>query len=300
MWQAYSLTSLTAGAFETVVDKAGIVHDNVIDSYVASFYRLALFGLMTSLLGITGLLGELTIFLHWSTFALGIMAAFSTVMFTYLLRTVELTVIGAAAYLTPLLFLLIDTSILKLSFTSIQLFGIVLLVLGGLAFSLDGKTHHFKKYLSGRVWGIFFFIYIFYSGVEAYTYRYLHTTYDLSPVSFYATYICFGALLLFGVLVFKGRTHLLISRPALRYIPYAAAGKAFDSVNSTLYITAISMATVSQVSAFNALMPLVLVAVAWVVQGVFGVRLKEHLDYRRLSWKIGAAMILVIGGFLVV
>jgi len=299
MWQSYSLGSLLAGAFENAVDKAGIVRDGGVDSYVASFYRAFFFWVAVTLVGATGLLGDIIFFFHWSYLPLAVVAAISTLLFTYLLRTVEITVIGAAAYLAPLLFLVIDTKILGVALTQAQMIGIFLLIAGGLAFSLDGKTHHFRRDLTWKIWAAIFFIFVLSVGIEAYLFKYLNANHGVNAVSYYVYSTIPAVLLLFALLAWKGRARALVSRQSLLYMRYAALGKSFDSLNSILYISALSMATLAQVSAFNALMPLMVVIVAVFAQSLFGFRLKELLDSRRLHWKIGAAVLLVLGGFLV-
>ena len=62
MWQTYSLGSLIAGAFESAVDKAGIVGDARVDSFAASFYRSLCFTIATVLIGLTGLFGGMHFF----------------------------------------------------------------------------------------------------------------------------------------------------------------------------------------------------------------------------------------------
>lgn len=295
----YSLGSLLTGAFESVSDKAGIVRDGGVDSYVASFYRASFFLIAASVVAYTGLLGDFTPFFHWSYLMLGAIIASATLLFTYLLRTVEITVIGAATYLAPFLFLIIDTKLLNIELTQTQILGIVLLVCGGLAFSLDGKTHHFRRELTWHVWAAIFFIYVFAVATEAYTFKYLNSTFAVNAVSYYVSSTIPSVAILLCVLLFKGRAKLLLSKNARAYIPYAALGKSFDSFNSILGFTALSMATLAQVSAFNALMPLVIIAVALFVQGLFGIRLKEHLDTKRIGWKLSAAVVLVVGGLLV-
>lgn len=299
MWQLYSLGSLVAGALESTVDKAGIVKDGGVDSYVASFYRAFFFLIATSLVGMSGLLGTVDFIFHWSFIPLGAIIALSAFLFTYLLRSVEVTVIGAATYLAPFLFLVVDTKILGIDLTQLELIGIVLLVAGGLAFTLDGKTHHFRRNFGWRIWGSLFYIYVFTIGLEAYLFKYLYATESLNAVSYYASSTLYAVMFLFGALIVTRRIPLLFSRSARAYIPYAALGKTFDAFNSILYMMALTLVSLSQASAFNALMPLAVICVALVVQGIFQVRLKEHLDVTRTGWKLGAAVLLVVGGLLV-
>lgn len=299
MWQSYALGSLLAGALESVSDKAGIVRDGGVDSYVASFYRAFFFLLAAIVVGMSGILGDMSFFFHWSYLPLALVSAIGTLLFTYLLRTVEITVLGAASYLAPFLFLALDTKIFGIELSQTQLLGIVLLVCGGLAFSLDGKTHHFRRDFGWKVWSAILFIYVFATAFEAYLFKYLHTTYQVNAVTYYVYLVIPIVCILFCVLVWKGRFKQLFSPAAMTYLPYAALGKTFDTFNSMLYVTALGMATLSQVSAFNALMPLMIVIVALFAQGLFRVRLKEHLDTKRTGWKLSAAVVLVVGGLLV-
>lgn len=299
MWQSYALGSLLAGAFESAVDKAGIVKDGGVDTYVASFYRASFFLIAVTLVALTGLLGDLTFFFHWSYLLIAVIGTLGSIFFTYLLRTVEVTVLGAVTYLSPFVFLIIDTKILGADLVQTQMLGVVLLVCGGLAFSLDGKTHHFRRDLTWKIWAMILFIYVFGTAVEAYLFKYLHTTYDVNAVSYYVYSTVPAVILLLLVVIWKGRTAKLFAPSAMSYLPYAALGKAFDAFNSILYITALGMATLAQVSAFNALMPLMIVIVALFAQSFFGIRLKEHLDTKRVGWKLSAAVVLVVGGLLV-
>lgn len=299
MWQFYSLGSLVAGALESTADKAGIVKDGAVDSYVASFYRAFFFLIATTLVGLSGLLGDAYFFFHWSFILLGVIVACATILFTYLLRTVEVTVIGAASYLAPFLFLVIDTKILGIDLTQLQLIGIVLLVSGGLAFTLDGKTHHFRKNFGWKIWGALFYIFVFTIGVEAYLFKYLNATYSLNAVSYYTSSTIYAAALLFMALLATRKIGLLFSRNSRAYIPYALLGKSFDAFNSILYMMALTFASLSQASAFNALMPLAVICVALIAQGVFRIRLRERLDVTRTGWKLSAAVLLVVGGLLV-
>ncbi|MFZ2887271.1 MAG: EamA family transporter, partial [Minisyncoccia bacterium] len=273
MWQMYSIGSLVAGAFESAIDKAGIVGDARVDSYAASFYRTFFFFLATLTVGLTGILGNLQLFIHWSIVPLAFLGLVSTLLFTYLLRKVEITVISAASYLTPILFLIIDTSFLGINLSQAEVLGIILLVCGGIAFSLDGKTEHFKREFTWKVAGAFVFIYILQSGIENYTFKHFSDG-GLNAISYYASIWSLTTLLFLGVLLVKGKMHTLVARAAVTYIPYAALGKTFDAFNSILFLSAVSIATVSQVSAFNALFPLVVFIAAVITQSFFGIGLK--------------------------
>lgn len=298
MWQTYSLGSLIAGAFESAVDKAGIVGDARVDSFAASFYRSLCFTIATVLIGLTGLLGTVHFFFHWSMLVVALFGFVGTLLFTHLLRTVEITAISAASYLTPFLFLLVDTHILGVQLTQLEIIGIILLVCGGIAFSLDGKTHHFKREFTWKVAGMFFFIYIIDSAIENYTFKHFSAS-GLNGISFYVSSGLFANLLFLCTAVVCGKTRSLVAPAALRYIPYAMLGKTFDSFNSVLFLSAIALASVSQASAFNALFPLVVFLAAVATQSFFGIGLRERLDRKNALWKLSAAIVLIVGGLFV-
>lgn len=298
MWQFYSLGSLLTGAFESAVDKAGIVGDRSVDSYAASFYRSFFFACGVVLVGFSGILGEMQFVFHWSFLALAILGVISTLLFTYLLRTVEITAIMAASYLTPLAFLFIDTHVINVGLTQSQILGIFLLIAGGFAFSLDGKTQHFKRELNLGVIGSFLFIFVLNNGIENYAFKYFSDT-GMTGVTFFAGVYPITAALLFLLIVVHGKMHSLVTPASRKYIPYAIFGKSFDTFNTLLMASALALANVSQVTAFNALYPLMVFVVVAIAQSVFRIKLRERLDRGNATWKLGAAVVLVVGGLLV-
>lgn len=299
MWQLYALGSLVAGAFEEVVDKAGLVRDPRVDSTVATFCRGICFFLATAAIGVAGILGEMALVFHWLIFVVASMSVIGALLYTYIVRHVEVVTFGAVAYLSALLFLVVDTLVLGIPLSWTQITGIILLVLGGVAFTLDGKTHHFNRELTWRVWGAFFFVYVLLTATEAYAFKYLHATHGFTGVGFYVSTSLVATALLFLVVLARGKIRFLFSHSTLLYVPYAIAGKSFDALNSVLFATALTFAAVSQVSAFSATSVLVLLAVATLAQQELHVRLKEKLDRARFIWKVGAIVLLVLGGFTV-
>ena len=56
MWQLYALGSLLTNSLGSVVDKNALVHDRAIDSAVATLWRLVLYVVCVTAVGITGVL----------------------------------------------------------------------------------------------------------------------------------------------------------------------------------------------------------------------------------------------------
>lgn len=297
MWQTYALGAVLTAAAESVFDKAAVVKNVQIDGLVASFWRPFLYTLLTILIGLTGVLGSLTFFFHWSLFVMAIFGACTSLFYTYLLKRVELTNIASVAYLAPIVLLFIDTHIAGAALAGSQMVGIMLLVLGGIGFALDGRSFRFKKELTWSVWGIFLFN-LTYGWADAYLFKYLNEAHGVNGVSFFSSLWLLCSLYMLLLLLWQRKLHLMVNRTARVFITQAAAGKSFDAVNSVLWAQALTLAAVSQVSAFDATYPLILFLLIVVVQGLFKVPLGERIDSERAWWKVGATVLLVAGGYL--
>lgn len=297
MWQLYVLGSLVFNSAENVIDKNALVENTRVDFWVATFWRPFLFFIATAAIGLLGWLGPLHFFFHWTILLLAPVGAFSSIFYTYLLQKVELTATVAATYITPFLFLFIDTTFLHTPLTVWQILGIILLVLGGLGFSLDGETRRFKKELTLPVWGMFAFG-VFWSGSEAYLFKYLNAAYGLNSVSFFATMWLIASAVLLVLVFVRGKSRLLLRKPGLAYVRRSAVSKSCDATSSVLWAQALPLAAVSQVSAFEAFDPLILFVMVVLAQGLLRLQLREKLSRDHVLWKLGAVCLLIAGGWL--
>ncbi len=298
MWQLYALGSLLAGAATSAVDKYGLVANKKVDTFVATYIRSIVFLIAIYCIGLSGVLGNA----QFTTNPLIAFVAFVSVIgsfaYTYLLRRVEVLEIGAMGYLLPFIFFAIDMLVLNTRFTGEQITGILLLVIGGIAFALDGKTHHLNKELSLAALGMFVLMGVS-TGAHAYVFKYLNVHDGMNSVSFYLSVEIFCAVYITGFLLFSGRIRNLWSPAAVAYLAPSIIGKSCDAIGSVLWAQALTFVAVSQVSAFSALSPLVLFILVAVGELLFKFRLKEKLDRPRAIWKAGAVCLLVAGGFLV-
>jgi len=298
MWQLYALASLFASSGESVVDKIAIVGDRRIDSLVATFWRIALFFFFTLVIGFFGWLGGVQFSFNLLILLVASMGIGNSHIYTYLLRRVEITGIGAISYLSPFIFLAIDTRVLHTALSGSEITGIVLMVLGGFSFAIDGKTHHFKREYSPLVWLMLFYM-VVYTGIESYAFKYLHDSYGTTAVGFTLSY---GILMIAGLLalvVLQKKSRLLWKQAARAYIPRVAISKTFDAAGTVLWMQALTLAAVSQVSAMQALEPLVLFVFTILVQDFSRLRTDEKLGRGRMRWKAAAVSMLVLGGLLV-
>jgi drug/metabolite transporter (DMT)-like permease len=298
MWQLYVLGSLFANAGEYVTDKVALFTDKRIDTSIATFWRMFFFVVCASVIGWIGFLGNLSVTFTPLIVLVGLIGIGNSFIYTTLLRKIEITGIGAISYLAPFIFLLIDMKVLHTQLSGSQITGIFLMVLGGFAFAVDGKTHHFKREYSPQIWFMLFYM-VFYVGVEAYSLKLMNAATGISAPSFFVSTGIIATIGIFAIVVLRKRTHLLFKKPALVYIPRVVISKTFDALETILWGIALTLAAVSQVSAMEALEPLVLFAVTVIVQDVFRFRAGEKLGRSRVRWKAVAVSMLVVGGLLV-
>ena len=298
MWQLSALASLFARAGQRVADKAALVQDFRVDSYIATFYRQFIYLFLICIVGYFGWMGEMVLTFKWQLVVYALVCLPSVFFYTHLLRKIEVTLLEAMMCLAPALFLFVDVVILHVGLTATQFIAIVILSLGGFAFVLNGRTHKLKKELTPLV-GVFLAFNLFLTLAEAYTFKYLNGAYGTNGVSFYASawlIIVLGVLL---VIALKGKTHLLVRPSSLRYIPLVTVGKSLDAASGLFLMYALSLAAASQVAAIGALEPLVVFFVAVFIQKDARIRLREHVDSGNLHWKVGGVCLLVLGGFLI-
>ncbi|MEQ1814777.1 MAG: hypothetical protein ABL860_10070, partial [Candidatus Nitrotoga sp.] len=250
------------------------------------------------LFGITGVLGRLDFFFGLEIFLFTPACVCVALLWTYILRNVEVLTIGALGYLAPLLFLFVDSHLLKTDFSLYQVVGIVALVMGGIAFSVDGETRRLKKEMTWCVASALLGT-LTYNGVEAYFFKYMNSTYGVNGVSFFASVWLMSTLCLLALVGFRRRASLLFDATARAYAPRIAVSKTLDATSSVLTAQALSMAAVSQVSAFEALLPLISLAVVIGAQKGAKLKLNEQLSSVHMVWKSAAAGLLVAGGLLV-
>lgn len=298
MWQLFELGALFTSAAQDVVDKFAIVRSHSIDTVIASFYRTVFFFLATVVIGLLGFLGDIRFFFHWQVFLFAPLCVASSLLWTYILKNVEVLTISAISYLAPLLYLVIDTRLLAMHFTTSQVIGVFLLVAGGISFSIDGETFRFKPELTRKVFAALLLT-VFYNGAEAYFFKYLYSTYAVNGVSFYASLWVLSTAGLLGILLTQGKLRLLLDKNSRSYVPQIAVSKSCDAASSVLSAQALSLAAVSQVTAFDALYPLISFVLVVITQGFFKLPLKERLRFGHLLWKAGAVALLLIGSLLV-
>jgi hypothetical protein len=297
-WQIYSGGAMLASATENILDKAAMTEIEVGDNVTASFIRVALYVAMAALLGCTGLLGEMHLTFHWGIFALAPFAALMSSAYTHLLANVEATVIGMASYLAPLIFMAIDLTLAPTGLSATQCTGIALLSLGGCAFSLTPGKFQLRAGLNASTIAALLFGVAF-VGSESYLFKHLHTTQGIDTLGFFVSLWGIACAILLCAALLRLVRCPLDKTWIAPYTKRTALSKVMDMVSSVCFATALTQASVSQVSGMEAAYPLVILAATAIAQIVFKIRLAESLDRKSLFWKTGAAFLLVIGTIMI-
>lgn len=298
MWQIFALLGMFSNAVENSFDKYSLLKENNLDYLIATFYRVAVYTLILLLIGLLGWSKDLHVVTSLNIVLFGVVGALNSLSYTYALKKIEVTNIGTISYIGPALFLLIDTVWLHTPLSALQIFGVLLLVIGGIGFSIDGATKKVKKELSLKVFAIFIF-WLIYGGMEAYFFKYMHTTQNIDATTFFANIWAWSGISLLLLVVLQRKAHLLFSYSAKRFITKSVFSKTCDASSTLFTAQALTLASVSQVGAMGALSPLILLFVTFFVQGIFRFHLNERMDKANVLWKSFMVVLLVIGSFIV-
>ncbi|MDB5260108.1 MAG: hypothetical protein JWN37_339 [Candidatus Nomurabacteria bacterium] len=298
MWQVFSLLGLFANAFENSLDKYSLINGKSLDYAITTFYRVVVFTAILVIFGLFWYGGNLSVLVDWRIILFGLLSALYGLSYTVALKKIEVTNIGTITYIGPAVFLLIDTVLLHVPLSLLQGMGVLLLVIGGIGFSIDGVTKKLKKELSLSIFGIFIF-WSAYGGIEAYLFKFMHASYGIDAPTFFSnTWAWAGISLLFLILIQrKGR--MLFDGPVRIFVTRSVFSKTCDASSTLFTAQALTLASVSQVSAMEALSPLILFFVTFLIQGVLHYSLNERLDRKSFAWKAFMIVLLVAGGFMV-
>lgn len=299
MWQIFALGALILGEIEYVADKVIVVSDKAIDSILASFYRNFVYFLLALLVGLTGIVGHIRIFLPWPVLVVAGLSVFSGIFYTYLLKKIEVTGSSAVTYAVPFLFLLVDVFVVKTHMSSLQILGIVLLILGGVGFVMDSQTRKLKPEYTKYIWGIFIFDFIV-TGAEFYTFRYYNAVQHLNEVSYMISIWLLVSIGLLALVFFQGKARQLYSTATHKhYLPKITLSKSFDVGSSLLWFHAISLTNISKVTSFDVFSPLILLVLVYITQNVLKFKVDERLDGPSLKQKALATAVLIVGAYLI-
>ena len=302
MWQLFSLGAIFSNTLEETLDKAAMLGSSSLDTFVAALIRnvivfgIAVVAALAFYRTAPGILVSLPI-IWW-----GFVYAIQAISYTWILKYIEITAASVTFALLPLLFLPIDIFLRHEPLTAIQILGILILVSGGLVFFARkdlSKNLSNKKYLLMMLGVLIFDAIVF--GSEGYIFKNYYEQYEVAPVIFLVSgmlYMC-GFLLVFAAIrwAFVGNTIQL--QGAIAYARGTSLAKLADYGNIFLTLRALTLATVTQVTAMKVLHPLVLLIVTMVAQHKLNVDLDEAFTKQTAIQKATGIALVVIGSFLI-
>lgn len=300
MWQLYSSIGLLFGAAEETIDKATMVGSKTIDLLSAAWIRNTIsFGVsIVAIVVVTGTSPQVVFSLPIIFF--GILNGMSAITYTILLKKVEITASSIMTSFIPLFFLPIDLFIFDAHFLPRQVFGIVILVTGGIIFFYRkaSGTPITRKQMVTLI-SIFLFDALL-IGFESYLFKDYFVSLHLSEMSFLVN--IFGATFLFLTILVSLRCLYVGKMPAMRiykkYMRGSLFSKILDYGNSFFFLKALTLASAAQVTSMKVFYPIALLFIVIGTQKRFGVDLEEYLDRRSLVSKTLGIVIICCGAYL--
>ena len=298
MWQILALTSLLFSTTENVIDKIVVVTSSKMDTLLASFYRNFLFFILTGLVALTGIFGRLTFFYSWPIVIFAALSLGSGIFYTYLLKNIELTGAAALGYATPFLFLLVDVFAIKSPITMNQIAGVLLLVSGGLLFTINTKTWRIKPEYTKYIWAIFIYNIILY-GTEYYTFKYYHAIKGLNEVSYLTSTWLLVSIGFIVLIILTGKWRGLRTQAVSNnFLAKETLSKSMDVFAAVLWLRALTLTEVSRVNALASFEPLMLIVLLYIFQQRFKFKAGENFDGNSLVQKVFATAVLILGAWL--
>ena len=300
MWQISSLIGLFFGAAEEVIDKATMVSGKSIDILSAAWIRNTIaFGI--SLVAVIVVNGALPmVLLSPPIVLLGVLYGIGALTYTIVLKQVEITASSIMTSFIPLVFLPIDLYILDANLLPRQIFGIMVLILGGVIFFYRKQMH---SSLSKKELALLVSIFLFDAlliGSESYLFKDYFVSLHLSEMDFLVN--MWGAMFLFLTLLMAIRAMYTGSMPILmRHVGYMKGSffpKLADYGNSFFFLKALTIASASQVASMKSFYPVILLLIVLGTQNKLKINLAEYLDRKSFIQKAIGIVIICLGAYL--
>jgi hypothetical protein len=302
MWQIYSLLGITSNALEETLDKHIMLTNVNLDVVLAALIRnvaVLLIAFSTTYVFDSSsfrLLPDVYV-LWWA-----LLYAVQAVGYTYILKYVEITAAGVSFALLPLLFLPIDIFFAGASITPYQMCGLLLLVFGSIIFfSRDIPLAGISKSAFWFTLGGLLMFDAALVGSEGYIFKYYVATSEVSTSLFIFNgmlFMCLFLLIALGVrcLVLRGAMQ---TKGFLAYAQGSFVAKMADYGNLFFTFQALTIASVSQVSAMKTVHPIVLLCTTFIVQKLLQRNVNEDFSRRGGVAKTIGIVVIIVGSILV-
>jgi drug/metabolite transporter (DMT)-like permease len=283
---------MIASSLENIIDKVIIIKKpGNVDILCAMFFRNLGFFVCIVLIGLTGLIGKMSFVFNIPILILVIVYPAVSFSYDHFLRNYEVSRFSSILHILPLFFLFFDNLFFHYSYSLIQLIGIFLLVFGSLLFS-----YNIKKNKSAFSWKGILLLFAFLV-VEIYLYIIFKITSEtINGVSFFAS--VWSMMMIEYVLLLiitKKYKKLQVTATSNGFLLNTFIAKSFDSLSSVFYMQALSVATLTAVSAFISLSPLVMLVILLCIYFLTNIKISEDFSQETLTLKIFATIILILG-----
>ena len=298
MWELFVLVALVLQALESVIDKIAIIKNKAINSLGATFWRSFLFFFWCVLFGVTGMFGELKIFLTWPILFFALLWVGSSFFYTYQLKNIEISSLSLFSSTIPFFYLVIDTLLLHTNINPLQISGILFLVSGGFMLVIQPGKLKFRHEFTWKILCIFFYNFILGSS-EYYGFKYYFNYHLLNEISFYFNTWLVVLIVFIIIISLQNKWKTIFNTIRVNhFFEKTMMSKGLDAMSSWLWLHAISFVAVSQVNSLGALYPIIFLGIVFIIQKVFGLKIGERLSPRYLKLKVVAVILLCAGGLL--
>lgn len=264
--------------FEEIIDKVVIIKKPTkIDPFVASFFRNFAFFVFTLIAGILMVFGKISFFFNINILILAILWPLNSLAYDYFLRNIELSRSQGVFYTFPFIFLFIENVFFHISYSYLQITGIILLVLGAIIFSFDGSLKIPVFNLKSILWMF----------IKLATYAYFLIVYkmfenEVNEISFYfSTWIIVIAFYLIIIILTRKYKKLRQTAVSENFLKKTFLSKGCDFIASIFYLKALSLTTLTPLSALTSFSPIILLLILLMISHFSNINVAEdfHVNH---------------------
>ena len=283
---------MIAGSLENIIDKVILIRKpEKIDFLVAMFYRNLWFFIGITLIGLTGFMGKLSFVFTFPFLILAVIYPLTSFAYDYFLRNNELSRFSGIFYTFPLFFLCFDNLFFHLTFSIFRAASVLLLVAGAILFSINPNERRSSFSRMGWFWMLI------YAGGNIYLYIIFKVVSPaINGVSFYFSTWAMS-MVLYALLLIATKKYKKLKETATtdNFFLKTLVSKSLDSFSGVFYLQAISLASLTVVSAFDSLSPLVMLMMLLLISLLLRIHTAEDFSKKTLALKVGATLLLVLG-----
>ncbi len=200
-------------------------------------------------------------------------------------------------FIFPLILILCDRYLFRISYSLPEVFGFFLLIIGGYIISMDGRT---RRTVFSKMQWLFLSLAFVISASEYFLFKYYNDAMGINSISFYVSAWIFVLLFFVAGIFFRKRQGMLVA--TFReggFFGKTLVSKIFDSLSGIFILNAVAMGTVSRVYSLESVSPLITFVLVFLLVKAFRVNMKELLSQHNMLIKLTGVVILSVGSYLI-